>query len=351
MNLSAINDKGGKVDWFFMYKISGQAKGKGVMRTSGVKYIYFDSSDPANAKLKMSPYTVKNGGALVNTLKQVYVNENVNTFGWFFYNDENPITGTNTSIRGHTKGVLAFDMASDTGFWLVQSTPKFPPESKYNFPNTGEPNAQTLLCVTLKDAMTARTIAQQMVACQQPSVYLASKVPTALINEPADARYKLLNNEVMTGVQPIATVIPFYSKAKTKFLSMAKNRFWNKDFYNDLVGPGLHDNLDVETWEHGLTPTSLDSDKVHTVLDMDGINLNPLGYKITWPEADDHAKLAISAASETNHFVCVGDMNFTLSMRERGGGTVAFQCEPLWKSLLSILINPHPHLKAGAKPR
>ncbi len=62
----------------------------------------------------------------------------------------------------------------------------------------------------------------------------------------------------------------------------------------------MHDNLDVETWEHDPTPPALDSDKIHTVVDMAGINLMPLGIDISWPEPDDHAKLAISARSEVD---------------------------------------------------
>ena len=95
-------------------------------------------------------------------------------------------------------------------------------------------------------------------------------------------------------------------------------------------------------------PPSIQSDKVHTVVDMDGIDLNPLGYDIVWPETDDHAKLAISARSEDTHYICVGDINFTLSMRSRSGGTVAFQCEPLYKSISSILVDVSTHLKTGS---
>lgn len=349
MNLSAMDDSGKPVDWFFMYKIAGKSTGSQVSKDAGTQYVYFDAHGAAKGKLALSGDAVTTGGAMANTLKQVYQNRTVTTFGWFFYNDEDPISGKTTSVRGHTKGAMAFDLASDTAFWLVQSTPKFPPASTYGFPDSGEPNAQTLLCITLQNATTAKSIAQQMFAAQQPSVYLASKVPLPLVNEPADARVKLLENQVMSGNQPIKVIIPFLSKGGVKFMSMAKNRFWNLDFYNDLVGPALHDNLDVETWEHGATPTSLQSDKIHTVLDMAGINLKPLGIDIAWPEPDDHAKLAISSQNETNHFICVGDMNFTLSMRERGGGTVAFQCEPLWQNILSILVEPRTHLRAGMK--
>jgi deoxyribonuclease II len=358
MQLSAIDDQGRPVDWWFMYKVAGKSKASDGRSpavvdgnvVTGTEYVYFDSNENVQGKLALSRDYVDRDGALPNTLEQLYGEEGASTLnlGWFFYNDENPITGKNNQIRGHTKGVLAFDLSTNTGFWLVQSTPKFPPEDTYSFPTSGMPNAQTLLCITLADADTAKRIANQMFAAQQPNVYLASKIPVDLAAAQNDPRVLLMQNQVMPGNSPVAAVIPFDSKGGVKFMSIAKNAAWGQDFYNDLVGPALHDNLNVETWEHGKTPPSLDSDKIHTVVDMKGINLGPLGIDIEWPEPDDHAKLAISARSEATHYVCIGDMNFTLAMRKRSGGTVAFKCEALWSSISEILVGVTTHPKIGS---
>ena len=333
-----------------MYKVAGDSKTSGGIEVKGTEYVYFDAHTPADGKLTLSQHHVDIDGALPNTLKQLYGEEGASTqhLGWIFYNDENP-NGPKNGSRGHTKGVLAFDLGSNTAFWLVQSTPRFPPKGRYGFPPSGMPNAQTLLCVTLQDAGVSQSIASQMFAAQQPNVYGASKIPVDLANEPGDPRVKLIGNQAAPGTTPITATIPFHSKAGLKFMSIAKNKYWGLDFYNDLVGPRLHDNLDVETWEHGATPGSLDSDKIHTVVDMAGINLQPLGIGLSWPEPDDHAKLAISARSEVQHYICVGDMNFTLAMRKRGGGTVAFQCEALWASISEILVGVTTHLKPGSK--
>jgi deoxyribonuclease II len=351
MPLNAMDETGNPVDWWFMYKIAGKSTVKSGAKMTGTEYVYFDARKPTDGKLTLSPNRVDKNGALPETLQQLYGTAAASNprLGWFFYNDENPITGKTNSSRGHTKGVLAFDLATNTAFWLVQSTPKFPPKATYSFPTTGEPNAQTLLCITLKDATVAQAIAKQMFTAQQPQVYLASKVPNELAKMPDDPRVKLIQNQVANGNTPVSAVIPFTSKAGTKFMSIAKNKYWGLDFYNDLVGPTLHDNLDVETWEHDPTPPSIDSDKVHTVVDMKGIDLNPLGIDAAWPEPDDHAKLAISARSEATHYVCVGDINFTVPMRKRSGGTVAFQCEPLWSSISAILVDVAVHVKKGSK--
>ncbi len=354
MNLNAMDNAGKPVDWWFMYKVSGKAAtkaGKKIPSLTGAEYLYFDANGGSNAKLILSQDLTTKNGALPNTLNQLYGTPGPATehLGWFFYNDEDPITGKTNDSLGHTKGVLAFDFASNTAFWLVQSTPKFPPKDQYGFPNTGLPNAQTLLCITLQDADVTRKLANQMFIGQQPNVYLPSAMPPDLVKQPDDPRAQLMDGKIVQGNSPYSGSIPFLSKGGVKFTSIAKNKYWGLDFYNDLVGPTLHDDLDVETWTHGTMPPSIDSDKVHTVVDMNGIDLNPLGHDITWPESDDHAKLAISARSEAVHFVCVGDINFTLSMRKRSGGTVAFKCEPLWQSISDILVGVTTHLKTGSR--
>lgn len=336
MAINAIDENGNPVDWWFMYKVSGESKTSDGRKVLGTEYIYFDANTPGDGKAILSPNQVDKGGALPNTLAQIYKAANPN-LGWFFYNDENPITGQTNGERGHTKGVLAFDLDSNSAFRLIHSTPKFALKGAYGYPETGIKMAQTLLCITLENADVAQLIARQMFVAQQPNVYLASDIPLALQNQPNDGRVKLIQNQVAQGTTPVQCVLPFNSKGGTKFLSIAKNKTWGLDFYNDLVGPTLSENLDVETWEHDPTPPPEDSDKLHSVVAMKSVNLNPLGIDIAWGEEDDHAKLAISDRKEQIHYVCVGDINFTIAQRKRGGGTVAFQNDALWNSLSAIL--------------
>jgi deoxyribonuclease-2 len=335
-----MNETGNPADWWFMYKVSGKSKSpQGPV--SGGEYIYFDDAmAKAKAKMSLSPFRVdKAEGALFHTLGQLYgkaakANKDM---GWYFYNDENPITGKVVGSRGHTKGVLAFDLKADTAFWLVQSTPKFPDPRALAFAKTGLMMAQTLLCITLKDATTAAAIAKEMYSAQQPNVYAASAVPKELKDNPNDYRLLLMNDKRAAGNTPITADVPFSSKGGQAFRCLAKNKYWGLDFYNDLVGPRLKENLEVETWEHDPVPGSRDSDKLHSVLAMKSVNLTPLGVPIQWSEEFDHAKLAISDKSEKKHWVCVGDINFTKAQEKRGGGTVAFLCDPLWKELVRIL--------------
>jgi hypothetical protein len=75
MPLSAMDEKGNPVDWWFMYKISGQSKtsaGAAVGGEVGTEYVYFDANAPAGGKLALSQDHVDKNGALPNTLNQLY---------------------------------------------------------------------------------------------------------------------------------------------------------------------------------------------------------------------------------------------------------------------------------------
>jgi len=344
VQLGAIDDTGKPVDWWFVYKVAGNSVASDKSKPTGTEFVYYDSSGKKE-KLTLSPNKISDPlkGAVSGTLNQIYNNLSDPNIGWFFYNDEDPLTGKTNGVRGHTKGVLAFDLQTNSGFWLIDSAPKFPLKDKYSYPSTATQNAQTFLCITLQDADTAKAIAAQMFVAQQPNVYLASAVPAA-IKGTGDPRESLLQNKITTDTTAYANFIPFKSKGGQAFRCFAKNKHWdavnNDDFYNDLVGPALAENLSVETWEHGPEPGTQDSDKIHTVVAMKSVNLAPLGFtpSYLWSEESDHAKLAISAASEPGlKYVCVGDINFTKTMEKRSGGTVAFICDGLWQEISSIL--------------
>ena len=137
------------------------------------------------------------------------------------------------------------------------------------------------------------------------------------------------------------------SKGKMKFKVIAKNREWNGDFWNGLVGPALNDDMDDETWIRGQIPPIADTDGIHKTFDIKYINLGALGVHWAWPETHDHAKWGITLH---NPWVCVGDINRMISQRKRGGGTIAFQNQVLWQSLSKsgLLLAPPGHSRNEA---
>ncbi len=343
VNLSAIGDDGKPVDWWFLYKVAGKSKASDGSKPTGTEYVFYDSVITPGEKLALSANQISDpkNGAVSGTMNQVYNNLSDPDMGWFFYNDEPSNDVKQTSEKGHTKGVVCFNMANNTGFWMVHSAPKFPLIGKYSYPKTAMGNAQSFLCITLS-ADTIKTIAGQMATTQHPNVYAASKVPAA-IKDKTDPRSVLMNKNLSVPVTPFTETVAFKSRGGQYFRCIAKNMKWNKknddDFYNDLVGPILAENIDVETWEHDPTPGSHDIDKTHSVWEMKSVDLAPLDINpsFAWSEENDHAKIAISAPKESPTYVCVGDINFTVAQEKRSGGTVAFICDDLWKAISEIL--------------
>ncbi len=224
---------------------------------------------------------------------------------------------------GHTKGVLAFDTATKTALWLLHSWPKYADPGATGMPTPMY--GQTYLCISL-DLASLSKVAAQMANHQQPQTYLAH-IPASL--DKSDPLYRL--------TQPLepkpaadSSVLDLKSRGGLAFKVIAKNREWKKDFWNDLVGPTLGDDMDVETWIRGPIPPMVDSDGIHKTFDIKFIDLRPLGASWAWPETKDHAKWGITYK---NNWVCVGDINRMISQQTRGGGTIAFQNATLWQAL------------------
>lgn len=340
MNISALDENGKAVDWWFAYKVPKLAKDATNPSATGYEYVYYD---PNIGKVVKSPYLLTDGkGALDLTLDAVFSKPD-DTTGWILYNDEMPADAKRKDDGrfGHTKGVIAFDTASKTALWLLHSWPKFadPHASTMPTPIYG----QTFLCISL-DMATASKIAQQMGNHQEPQVYLP-RVPSTLgKSDPLSLLAQPLNPNPAGD----ADVVECQSRGGLAFKVIAKNRQWGKDFWNDLVGPTLKADMDVETWIRGKIPPTLDSDGIHKTFDVKYIDLSPLGVPWTWPETHDHAKWGITVDSD---WVCVGDINRMVSQEKRGGGTIAFQDAQLWAALskTDLLVAPPGHTRVDAR--
>lgn len=333
MALEVKDDNGKNVDWWFIYKLPSDTtapssyQGK-VKETTGKEYLYADVN--TKTALSLSPHQIhQKEGALQNTLNQIYqaTSQSKDSLGWICYNDEIPDQDHNDDRKGHTKGVLAFDLASDTAFWLLHSWPKFP-DIKTGAPAAWD-NAQTYLCIALKDVATARKIAEVMYHNQEPQTY-QTRLPDSL--EKSDFLYQVATNIDVNEKDPPAD-IEFHSKGGQRFRLMAKNRHWDKDFWIDLVGPHLKTNFEVETWRRRAIPDKEDSDRQHHVTDILYLNLEGLDLPYEWKYTKDHSKWGIG---QKDHWVCVADINRQVSQEHRGGGGICFQNEVLWQSLSKI---------------
>ena len=342
MALAAIGDDGKHVDWWFIYKVPKDVKAadKSGKPATGFEYAYFDSGSKALAGSKHLLNDTTN--ALHLTLQQLPVNGHPTT-GVVFYNDEYPssLHKTNNDDKGHCKGVLAFDSASNTAIWLLHSTPRYATPGSFEFPSDELDYGQTFLCVTLKDVKTAEAIATQMLSQQGPQTYGPALPKTA------DSVWQNLVAGKFT-LSKTPSDITFTSKAGKKFRSIAKSRLWGQDLWSDEVGDDLGIDLDVESWRRGKIPSKEDSNKKDDIVDVIDIDFGTLGFPYAWPETKDHAKWAQSIDTQNkpaNDWVCIADINRQTSQSKRGGGSICLQDPALWSGLSKIDQVTPPELK------
>ena len=342
--VNVLDENGLPVDWWFIYKVPQLTKDSTSLSASGYEYMYYDAKV---GKLAESAHKLTDGNSALNLTLDAVFKSPAETTGWILYNDEMPASAkrADKSSFGHTKGVIAFDTATKSAVWLLHSWPKYADPGAADEPTPIY--GQTFLCLAL-DMSSASKIAAQMANHQEPQVYLP-RIPETL--EKSDPLY-LLTQPLNPNPPADSNVLDSRSRGGLEFKVLAKNRKWGtelkKDFWNDLVGPALGDDMNVETWIRGKIPPILDSDGIHKTFDVKFIDLRKLGAPYTWPETHDHAKWGIT---KNHNWICVGDINRMVSQENRGGATIAFQDQKLWQALsqTDLIVAPPGHTVAEAK--
>lgn len=372
MSIAAINDNGKPTDWWFAYKLPKMNNpldhaGATLGKSNGTEYLYCDDKNPALPKKLSLNKEILKSGALVNTLQQLRdaAKKKDKNIGWFFYNDEYTKTTsgtnkTNNQKNGHTKGVLAFDIQSNTAFWILHSWPCYPSIKKVKEPSPDM--GQTFLCITLKNIKAVDDIAAGFHLATQPQI-IEMSLPKGIDAKKYPNIIQLAKTAPPAHVPSGASLpetIPFSSKKGQAFLYLAKSKDWKvpagsigkspevknafdkeeKDLYSDHIGPTLKINLEVETWQIGEKDN--DSDRKHSTNDIQWVDLRALDPSLNYAWhflMHDHAKWAISKnetkTTETD-WVIVADINRIDTQYNRGGGGIAFKNKALAHSLHTI---------------
>lgn len=349
MQINALSDGYGRpVDWWFIYKLpKGVGPGKG---TTGDEFLYCDSAWNSELRLSKNKLDDKQN-AVTETLRQIFSGE-PNT-GYILWNDEIPPTKSyphpvNNHSKGHSKGVLAFNKKTNSGFYLLHSTPRFPAEGEIELPDDEREYGQTFLCVSLNYSTTVE-IAEILRLHQEPQVYAAKHLPA----DAASSLVKLANQDhrPLNPKHPLVVDFHFRSKQRNDFRLFAKNKKWSepqgtghgKDFWNHLVGPALRDNIDVETWRRGEVFANVDPGTKAVTFDVLSVNLASIGYHgYQWPFTKDHAKWGSTEHQPSGLFlkhpgyVVIADINRDETQAKRGGGGLAFQHDGIWKAFKSV---------------
>ena len=325
--MEAKNQQGAPVDWWFIYKTP---KHTGTKNNQGYDFLYFDADSHA---LDLSPVGLnQDNQALGHTLSGLF--NAPESAGHLVYNDEHADGEENKSEKGHCKGILAFDKASDSAFLLLHSTPRFPANKEYSLPDDEAIYGQTFICVSLPDYQTANEIARQMLHQQNPQILTkSSRLPASLRDD--EPLWQLFHGTgISESKQP--STLKLNSRGGKEFLLIAKSRKWGEDFWLDLISPELQCDLVVETWRRGAVTPLQDGRSKDFDEDLLQVNfaLTPsLTYE--WPYTKDHAKWAAALKNKTNSlpWVCVADINRMISQEKRGGGSLCFQEPRLWEAL------------------
>ncbi len=239
MKLSALDENGNPVDWWFAYKIPKLIQNASTPDAIEYEYVYYD---PNVGKVDKSSYCLSEGKGAVNlTLSSVF-DKPADTTGWLIYNDEMSIgeAGKDDSSLGHPQSVIAFDSTSKTAFWLLHSW------FEHTAPGAGGMPplyGQTFLCISL-DMETASKIIEEISNHQEPDVYLPNISTTLEKNDV----FCLFMEKLNLSVPEDSEVLNCISRGGLSFKVIVKKRKWGKDFWLDLIEPTLGLDIDVETW-------------------------------------------------------------------------------------------------------
>ncbi|XP_029928296.1 deoxyribonuclease-2-alpha [Myripristis murdjan] len=343
--ITCYNDQGDAVDWFYLYKLP-KHHGSGTPY-NGQKYLLMErgSEGWTDGKVMVND----SSGALGRTVSQLYTQGKSGEVAYILYNDQRPPVylgdrwvDDSGNRGGHTKGVVLLD--KNQGFWLVHSTPHFPPVKRagqYSYPSTGVTNGQNFICVTYP-LERFQTIGEQL-QINQPNVYdcdvpqsLASVVPALA----AVCTKSRSTNDIFPHSKPVANrSVTLTSQHGTDFISFAKGASFNNDLYHSWVAPTLQSDLLVQFWVRSTGVLPSDCSLGWKVLD---ITLISPGQTFTFKTSQDHSKWAVSvkpARDGAGGWVCVGDINRNEAEEKRGGGTVCLRDPVVWKAYRTAALD------------
>ncbi|XP_033728519.1 deoxyribonuclease-2-alpha-like [Pecten maximus] len=327
--MKCLSEAGKAVDWYIVYKLPILRKSINPVMSQGLGFYYMDADSPS---WKLSKVGIDGNvtNPVYNTLQQIYSSPKDDSYMYMMYNDQTP--SSQSLNHGHTKGVVSFDI--EGGFWLVHSTPRFPPNKTagWAWPNSAMDYGQTFLCVSYPTAMIDK-IGEQF-------LYTYPKIYDKVFPASFAAKWPAMN-KILGGTQSHVNQLPWYhtmtlmSTAGHQFVSYAKFGKFMADLYDNLVAIDLHGDIMVESWQKGGEKENLPTNcsVTYKVYNVQNVTF-PVGG-VSFLETKDHSKWAVSV--NKGGWTCIGGINRQRSQFHRAGGTVCFQHKQVWKSFRALV--------------
>uniref|UniRef100_A0A6B2L7A3 Uncharacterized protein n=1 Tax=Arcella intermedia TaxID=1963864 RepID=A0A6B2L7A3_9EUKA len=343
--IQCLDPNGNTVDWFFMLKLPNV-----VGDFKGYTYLYVDA---VNSTTMIGDLSTASNNALANTVTQIGLyggNADASSVGYVLWNDQvyESVSGkaidhekdSSGVYYAHSKATIAFD--AETGFWLAHSAPGFPFShnicpSSWTFPEAQSIYAQHFFCVSLTTS-TLDTISQSLL--NYYSYIYDSNIPNSISGISNIANFA--SGKYTTG----ASSWKFQSIGGVNFVAFGKHGDTHSDIFEDYIAPGLGSGLFVESWCCGsfgdccqqsycqgapiVDPS--DPQKSKSTYDWNSITIEKFSFasNLYYETKNNHAKFALS---QSFGYVCPSDNNRADTQRNRGGGSICFQNQPLYDLL------------------
>ncbi|KAL5012701.1 hypothetical protein ScPMuIL_011252 [Solemya velum] len=330
-NTQCMSTDNTPVDWFIVYKLPKIPKSNNGYIQDGVGFFYMDVNSPKWV-LSEVPINMTGQHALYNTLQQIYANKTEN-YMFALYNDHPP-NSKEYSHRGHTKGVVTFD--TSTGFWLVHSTPQFPPlhNASYSWPSSAHDYGQSFLCISMNVDM-LDIIGKQL-------MYTYPKIYESYMSAPLVGKFPVMADVVQNDKH--VSNPPWFLKASLesiggkKYDSFAKFSDFDEELYSAWVAPTYSTQLMTETWQNGRGKLPSNCTANYRVFNVQNIAFNQTST-VTFKETKDHSKWAVSTGNTpSKNIICIGGINREEPQEHRAGGTVCTIDAAVWKEFSAIVL-------------
>ncbi|KAM4748093.1 deoxyribonuclease-2-alpha isoform 2-T4 [Rhinophrynus dorsalis] len=320
--ISCYGDSGKAVDWFIVYKLP---KMKRSSPAEGMTYMYQDGSSggwvPGTSLMNSTD------SAVGRTLSQLYKSSSSKDVAYVLYNDQPPEASSNY-IRGHTKGVVLLDKVQ--GFWLVHSTPHFPPPAaqEYSWPGSALHNGQSFICVTYPYIQFKEIGTQLLYNTISP---YDSSIPDCFSADLSDLKTASKKGQVTK--PPWNRQVTLTSAGGKQFTSFSKHARFGDDLYSGWVSQMLKSDLYVQFWLNSRGILESNCSQTYHTYNIQEIHI-PSAFSFS--SHVDHSKWCVTGPGSSG-WACVGDMNRNLEEEKRGGGTVCTNDPNVWKSFISLL--------------